>query len=286
MSLAIRKKGSKNFFHYWDSFTYSASDLTIITNGTTVYLRAEDGRIVGLKDGWNITDVSVYDDTSSGTEETFATVIALTNRLVELGYPAYYVTGDLPSITLGELADVDLSSLANGETIAWNSSTMAWENSSAGSGDVTSASTIADNAIVRGDGGAKGVQQSGVSIDDSNNVTGANNVEVEGHSYSDGEVDNGNSSTADTIDWTVGNFQKSTLTDNCTYTFTAPTGATTMVLRLIQDGTGSRTATFPASVKWSGGTAPTLTTTASAVDLITFYYDGTNYNGSYILDLQ
>lgn len=89
MSLVIRKKGTKNFFHYWDSFTYSASDLTIITSGNTVFLRAEDGRVVGERDGWNITDISIYDDTDAGTEETFVSVIAFTNRLIELNYPAY-----------------------------------------------------------------------------------------------------------------------------------------------------------------------------------------------------
>lgn len=120
---------------------------------------------------------------------------------------------------------------------------------------------------------------------DNNSITNIDNIEVEGHAYSQ-EIDNGNSSTADTIDWTAGNFQKSTLTDDCTYTFTAPTGTTTLILKLIQDGTGSRIATFPASVKWSGGTAPTLTTTADAIDIISFYYDGTNYYGGSILDLQ
>jgi len=41
-----------------------------------------------------------------------------------------------------------------------------------GSGDVTAALSLTDNAVVRGDGGAKGVQTSGVVIDDSNNITG------------------------------------------------------------------------------------------------------------------
>jgi len=41
-----------------------------------------------------------------------------------------------------------------------------------GTGDVTAASNLTDNAIVRGDGGAKGVQTSGIIIDDSNNVSG------------------------------------------------------------------------------------------------------------------
>lgn len=94
------------------------------------------------------------------------------------------------------------------------------------------------------------------------------------------ETDNGNSSTADTIDWTVSNKQKSTLTGNCTFTFTAPPGPCSLVLKLIQDGTGSRLVTWPATVHWSGGTAPTLTTTLNKVDIVTFYYDGTTYFGN------
>lgn len=98
------------------------------------------------------------------------------------------------------------------------------------------------------------------------------------------EIDNGNSSTADTIDWTQGNKQKSTLTGNCTYTFTAPGSPTSLVFKLVQDATGSRTVTWPAAVHWSGGTAPTLTTTANKVDIITFYYDGTTYFGNATLN--
>lgn len=98
------------------------------------------------------------------------------------------------------------------------------------------------------------------------------------------ETDNGNSSTADTIDWTLSNKQKSTLTGNCTFTFTAPPGPCNLTLKLVQDATGSRLVTWPAAVKWSGGTPPTLTTTASRIDIISFYYDGTNYYGASVLN--
>lgn len=97
-----------------------------------------------------------------------------------------------------------------------------------------------------------------------------------------GEVDNGNSGTADTIDWGAGNNHKSTMTGNCTYTFTAPAGPANLVLKLVQDATGSRTATWPATVKWPNNTAPILTTTANRIDIVTFYYDGTNYFGAWI----
>lgn len=92
-------------------------------------------------------------------------------------------------------------------------------------------------------------------------------------------VDDGNSSTADTIDFSAGNVHKSTLTGNCTYTFTAPPTGSVVILEVIQDATGSRTVTWPAAVHWSGGTAPTLTTTANKVDIFTFYYNGTTYFG-------
>lgn len=98
------------------------------------------------------------------------------------------------------------------------------------------------------------------------------------------ETDNGNSGTADTIDWTISNKQKSTLTGNCTFTFTAPPGPCNLILKLVQDATGSRTVVWPAAVKWSGGTAPTLTTTLNKVDIISFYWDGTSYFGQSALN--
>lgn len=92
--------------------------------------------------------------------------------------------------------------------------------------------------------------------------------------------DSGNSSTALTVDWSTANYRKVTLTGNCTFTFTAPsTGAAILVLELAQDGTGSRTVTWPAAVHWPGGTAPTLTTTVSKVDNFVFIYNGTTYFG-------
>lgn len=82
-----------------------------------------------------------------------------------------------------------------------------------------------------------------------------------------------------TIDWGAGNmfnFQFGAF--NETFTFTAPTKPGTFILKLVQDSVGSRTATWPATVKWPGGTAPTLTTIlTTGTDIITLYWDGTNY---------
>ena len=45
------------------------------------------------------------------------------------------------------------------------------------------------------------------------------------------------------------------------------------VIVITQDGTGSRTLAYGSYFKFSGGTAPTLTTTASAVDVLAYYVE-------------
>lgn len=94
-----------------------------------------------------------------------------------------------------------------------------------------------------------------------------------------GYHDAGNSSTAQTINWATASTQRSTLTGNCTYTFSNPVAGQVYILLVVQDGTGTRTVTWPGAVHWSGGTAPTLTTTINKVDIFTFAYDGTTYFG-------
>jgi len=82
-----------------------------------------------------------------------------------------------------------------------------------------------------------------------------------------------------TQDWDLLTNQVCTLTLTANTTFDAPTnmidGAFYNIL-MIQDGTGSRTASWNTVFKWAGGTAPTLTTTASAKDIFVFRSDGTN----------
>lgn len=52
--------------------------------------------------------------------------------------------------------------------------------SGTGGGDVSAAAVLTDNAVVRGDGGAKGVQTSGVLVDDSDNMSGIGNIALSG----------------------------------------------------------------------------------------------------------
>ena len=95
----------------------------------------------------------------------------------------------------------------------------------------------------------------------------------------------GSSSTSKTLTAGSSPVKTVTLSANCTFTFSGATAgrACSLELVLTQDGTGGRTATWPGSVKWSGG-APTLTATAGAVDRLVFttYDGGTTWYGDLI----
>lgn len=101
-----------------------------------------------------------------------------------------------------------------------------------------------------------------------------------------GEVyfDAGNSGAAIALSLANGNVQKLTLTANCTLTLTSPASGVmrSLTLLVFQDGTGSRTITWPGSVKWGNAGAPILTTTASKMDIISLFTvdGGTNWYGA------
>ena len=86
-----------------------------------------------------------------------------------------------------------------------------------------------------------------------------------------------------------GNAQKQSVTLNgsVTVTFTAPLGPGNFVLEIIQGTGGSFTITWPTqglaagNLAWVGKTVPTLSTAAGAVDIISIFYNGVSYYGSY-----
>jgi hypothetical protein len=98
--------------------------------------------------------------------------------------------------------------------------------------------------------------------------------------YTESVVTVGNSGTAKTLSLTSGTVQTVTLTGSCTFTMPTATEGKSFVL-LLKTGAGSFTATFT-GVKFSGGTAPTITATASKMDILTFVADGTNWYGSFV----
>ena len=86
-----------------------------------------------------------------------------------------------------------------------------------------------------------------------------------------------------TFDLDLSNTHRVTMTDDRTLALSNPDGAQRFSIRLTQDGTGSRLATWFATIKWAGGSAPTLTTTAAKSDLFEFIRTGTDTYDGFIL---
>lgn len=102
--------------------------------------------------------------------------------------------------------------------------------------------------------------------------------------YFNEELANTVSGGATAIDWTQQNKQSLTLSENSTVTFSDPAGPASFILRVIQDATGGRTITWPEDILWPGSEEPTLSSDPDAIDIISIYFDGTQYYGSYSLN--
>lgn len=98
-----------------------------------------------------------------------------------------------------------------------------------------------------------------------------------------------NLTDASAISWNLNSAQVATVTLAGNRTLSNPTNLRnggTYVLIVKQDGTGSRTLAYGSAYKWPGGTAPTLSTGANDVDILTFVSDGTNMYGVSQLDFS
>jgi hypothetical protein len=95
-----------------------------------------------------------------------------------------------------------------------------------------------------------------------------------------------NSSGTVAINCALGDYFTITLSANVTTTtFSNPPAsgkAQTLMLEIKQDGTGSRTWTWPSSFKWAGGTAGVISTAANSVDVlaITTFDQGTTWRAT------
>jgi hypothetical protein len=104
-------------------------------------------------------------------------------------------------------------------------------------------------------------------------------LKVAGHGYFV-PYDAGSGGAALEIDWRDGTAQTVLLTATCTFTFSNPKAGGRYALRLKQDAGAPFGAVWPGNVVWSGGIEPTLAQVAGGLDLIAFYYDGTDYIGA------
>lgn len=204
--------------------------------------------------------------------------------------------GGAGATELGGLNNVTLSSPADNELLAYDDGSSDWINQTAAEAGLATASALTSHTNDTDNPHDVSAAQVGAItavVDDTTPQLGGdldaqdndiNDIQVA--TYNDVHA-NGNSGTSATINWNNGNKQKITLTGNVTLSFT-DAGDGSFQLVLVQDDSGDRTITWPANVKWPGGTAPTLSTAASSIDIVSFLYDQTAdvYYGVASLDFQ
>jgi hypothetical protein len=118
-------------------------------------------------------------------------------------------------------------------------------------------------------------------------MTLTGNLEVGGNAHFGTKTTAAIAGGVATVDWSLGNKAYLNLSENLNdaldVLFTPPGGAANLTLHINQVGAFTiSAAAWPATVLWPGGVAPTITVGAGADDLLTFYWDGTNYFGSYL----
>lgn len=219
--------------------------------------------------GYNST-TGVITYSGPGTSDYRAAFSAGTGITITDGVIASTVTSG--ATDLNGLSDVTLTGVMNGQTLVYDSITSQWVNFTPSSGITQlqddTIPTLGGNLRVNGYS-ITSLSNGNVNIQpDGTGQTVVKNIEYNENIYSLG-------TTSGTIapDVANGNVQTITLNGNLTLNaFTNPVAGQSLTLIINTGGTGR---TLTSTMKFSGA-SKTLSTT-STTDIITVFYDGTNY---------
>lgn len=229
----------------------------------------------------NVNDFCVFVDVASQvitktitfTPDAGAGFIVSTGGITVTGNST--ITGTLGSLT-------GLTVASGGIAVTGNSTISGTLGSLTGLTVASGGVTVTGNSTITGTlGGLTGltVASGGLTVTAGGATITDGNLALNSGQANLTRFDAGDSGTSLTINFNDGNVQRVRLTGNCTFTFTNPVVGASYVLEVLQDGTGSRLATWPATVKWDRNTAPVLTTTINQKDVVVFLWNGTNYIG-------
>jgi hypothetical protein len=270
-----------------DTATFSSSDSSVVMTGTaatdTIDFKVDasaigTGTLPATRGGTGVSNNVAATLTRSGNHALTLTTTNTTGVTLP-------TTGTLATLAGSEaFTNKTLTSPAIASA-TWSGTTATGQTSSSvlatdGSGNLT---TFGLSSTVTTLTGSQVLTNKTLTSPVLNTATIGTSLIFSNYHLEPGETDSGNSGTSKTIDWSANSAQKSTLTGSVTYTFSNPQTGGAYVLRVIQ-GSGPYTITWPATVKWPAGTAPTITTTNGHMDLFNFYWDGTDYYGSFTQD--
>lgn len=160
---------------------------------------------------------------------------------------------------------------------------MAWPTTQAGTTNVDAGSD--KPSLARAD-----IKQNIDNVNDILNTYGANGPFASVNEYTAQQyVDLTTLTDAATISWDLNSNQVAQITLGGNRTLGAPTNqnaGATYVLIVKQPAGANYTLGFNSVYKFAGGTAPTITASNGAIDVLTFISDGTNMLGGFIQDFQ
>lgn len=98
---------------------------------------------------------------------------------------------------------------------------------------------------------------------------------IQNKDYKEDHVATTVSTSSHTVDLSSANVHKITMAADVSFSFNSVNTSTSnqVTIYLKQDSTGSRTPSWPSSVRWPDGSEPSWSTAANAIDVVTFLYD-------------
>lgn len=276
-NIALIVTTTPKFFFVRNS-TSGAYTLTVKTSAGTGVLVTQGTRALLYCDGTNVVGVSgsvAFLDLT----DTPASFSGQGSKSVRVNSGATALEFVAPVDAFVDLSDVpgDYSSQA-GLYLRVNATEdgLEFASSGGGGGDVVGPASSTDEALTRFNGtSGTSIQNSTWTLSDAGAMNAADGVlqRPEIKDYSETRTTPSSSSGTLTLDLETGNVFEVTLTENVTtLTLSNPpasgkAGSLTLILK--QDGTGGRTFAWPAAVKSAGGTDPTISSAANAIDIYT-----------------
>lgn len=263
---------SITFAQFAAGTSYTADGQGIELSGTTFSLELDGSTLSKSASGLKVTagGISNTEVGASAAIDRSKIAVGTVNRLV-VNDGSTGALSDLAALTASRVMVTNASAIPASSSVT--STTLAFL-------DATSSVQTQLNARLPLTGGAlTGAVTSTNTITTTSGLSAGWNVQAA--VFNSSLVAKGNSGATSTVDWNAGVNQSITLTGSpsCTFTFIAPPAGTIVRLIATQGSGGSKTASYPATVKWAGGTAPTLSTSAGQIDVLSWLFDGTNFYG-------